>query len=220
MLLANSLVAAEPEPVKTPEAQPNPFVKELSADDRARLVQAVAGLESDSFELREKAQAELLAIGVSGIAELKKAHAATDDAEVKSRLGKVLETLDDAVDSFAAGQAKYLRILESAQDGNEEELAAAIARAERILASAEEMLPANERDQKMGLAQYDLAMALYRRFCATNSRLLMDAAERRANASVDRLGKYTEVHKDDKKAQDMLTEITMILYAIVKYKTL
>ncbi len=60
------------------------------ADDIAKLVQQ---LGSDDFEEREAAQKRLEAIGAPALDILRKTAASTDDAEVKSRAGQLIDAI-------------------------------------------------------------------------------------------------------------------------------
>lgn len=59
-----------------------------------RVKAAVAGLASSDFEVREKAHADILAMGEKGFSQLKRAQATVTDAEARRRLAVIVQKLD------------------------------------------------------------------------------------------------------------------------------
>jgi hypothetical protein len=74
---------------------PQALVHELApAVPPDRVKAAVAGLASSDFEIREKAHADILAMGEKGYAQLKRAQSTVTDAEARRRLAVIVQKLD------------------------------------------------------------------------------------------------------------------------------
>jgi hypothetical protein len=74
---------------------PSALVKELApAIPVDRVKAAVAGLAASDFEVREKAHAEILAMGEKGFPQLKGAQSTVTDAEARRRLAVIVQKLD------------------------------------------------------------------------------------------------------------------------------
>lgn len=96
VLLATGPLPAEDKPAEKPP-------------DRARIEALVKQLGADDFAEREKAQAELEKLGEAAVPALKEFHAATDDAEVKTRLLSVISLYPLLKAIFDAQLASPLR---------------------------------------------------------------------------------------------------------------
>jgi hypothetical protein len=82
----------------------------LSPDERKRLAHALAGLDDDDFEVREKSSRELEKLGEPAEAALRQARKGSESAEVRRRLQQLLERLDAG--SPTAGQLRRMRAAE------------------------------------------------------------------------------------------------------------
>jgi RNA polymerase sigma factor (sigma-70 family) len=87
-----TLVAAQDQAVALFRDQPRP----VSAADPQRVAKLLADLDSNAFDVREKATKELQKMGETSLSPLHKALASPPSLEVRHRIEQLLETLDDS----------------------------------------------------------------------------------------------------------------------------
>jgi len=198
------------------------WAEEQPQIDKDKIRALVEKLSDDDYSVREKATADLTAMGTAALPVLEDLSKKNHDPEVQSRIRCIIENCALAgVKTLAEATKLHKQYVEQIVTSGGDD-AKALERAEKTIQIVARLAGAEQCNKVLAELHYEAGMAYYRMYAKgmKNPHETLKRAKDELEKSTEYFEKHQAKNPKDKGTENRLLEAQMILYACRKYQTL